>query len=281
MNYCNKVKIYFYSSLVLSAIVTVLYVICSLIAFDAHIGYFSTYSPLPFIAKYLMAFNIIWIVSMLLFIPAKKLSPSYPSYSALSRITSATVFAGFVFYGISRLISATNNQMAATPLFFMCLITAALSSLIFLFNVINPAVCNNRRSILTTPIILWATLSMTEAYSNQFVTMNSPFKIMLMMSMMSIMLFALYEARYLSGYPYPRAYAISVLVGICASSAFSVSFIVLSLTGAYSIYSFVPTAIVSFAFTVHQISRAFDYLKVQFTCHTEDETDSSPFETNE
>ena len=26
---------------------------------------------------------------------------------------------------------------------------------------------------------------------------------------------------------------------------------------------------------------AFDYLKVQFTCHTEDETNSSPFETNE
>jgi len=281
MNYCNKVKMYFYSSLALSAITTVLYVICSLIAFDANIGYFSTHSPLPFVAKYLIAFNIIWIVSMLVFIPADKLSPSYPRHSIASKVTSAIVFAGFVFYVIIRLLPVATNQIAATPLFLICTVAAAVSSIIFLFNIIRPAVCNNRRSILTVPVILWATLSMTEAYSNQFITMNSPFKIMLMMSMISIMLFALYEARYLSGYPYPRAYAASLLISICVSSVFSVTFIVLLLTGIYSISSFTPTAVISLTFTAHQISRAFDYLRTQSTCPTETEIGNDPRETNE
>lgn len=281
MNYCNKAKMYFYSSLALSVITTALYVICSLIAFDANIGYFSTHSPLPFVAKYLIVFNIIWIVSMLVFIPAGKLSQNYPNYSTASRITSAIVFAGFVFYVITRLLPIATHQIAATPLFLICTLAAVVSSIIFLFNIIRPTVYSNRRSILTVPIILWATLSMTEAYSNQFVTMNNPFKIMLMMSMISIMLFALYEARYLSGYPYPRAYAASLLISICVSSVFSVTFIVLLLTGTYSTSSFIPTAILSLTFTAHQISRAFDFLRAQSICPEENEIINDSCETNE
>ena len=259
----DKVKTYFFSSFATSALTAIMYCICSLFAFDITVAYFSSTSLLPYIAKYLLIITIIWIFSILLFIPKNKLSITTPPHSLASRILSVATAVSFILYIALRLLISSNGFMTPTTTFFICNGIALISAAFYLLNVRITLIKSSIRAVLLFPTILWATISMTEAYSNQRVAMNSPIKIMLMLSMMSIMFFALYETRYLVGRPFPRAYAISVLSGICLSGAFSISFIVMLVTDTYLIPEFMPTAIVTLTFTIYQICRAIDFLRHQ------------------
>ena len=257
MNHHNKFKTYFYSSLVLCAITITMYVICFIVAFDTPISYFSARSLLPYIAKYMLILTTGWILSVFIQIPQSGTLHPYPQHSAFSRITSALTFIAFVIYSVLKIL---NNSTSVSKISLACIILAAISSVVFLINSTSATISNNTRALLYIPVIIWATLSMTEAYSYQYITMNSPIKILLMLSMMSVMFVYLYEARYSSSCSYPRAYTAFLLIGMCMCSVFSLPFIIILLSGTHSVPAFLPTAILSLSFAIHITSRAFDNL---------------------
>ena len=258
----KKLKTCFVSSLVLTSICVLMYVSCVLFAFDTPIAYFSANSPLPYIAKYLLIFSSVGVGALFFLIPKGSIPcPTPPQHSIYSRISSAVIAVCLLISIILRFSISSNGYLQPTKLFFACAGLASLATIFYLMTAISPHSQSAKRAILQVAAILWAASAMTEAYTNPYVTMNSPFKILLLLSMMSIMFFSLYEARFLITRPYPRAYAVSVLVGTCLSSVFSVSFLVMQLSGKYSIIEFLPTAIVSLAFSVYEFCRALDFLR--------------------
>ena len=164
-----------------------------------------------------------------------------------------------------------NGAFKATTLFLICTFLGIASAAIFAYNSFSASTKNNLRALLPIPIILWAAISMTEAYSNQYITMNSPIKILLMLSMMSIMFSSLYEAKYFSDSPAPRAYAVFSLIGVSMCSAFSLPFIIMYVLGIYSLPEFLPTAIASLTFAINLACKSIDYLKSQTPSSTPEE----------
>ena len=259
----KKLKIYFISSFALTLICILIYIVCIMFAFDTPIAYFSKSSPLPYVAKYLLMLSLIGVGTMLFIIPKNSLSCSAPQHSKSSRIGAALIAVSFIIYFALRFLISSNGYLQPTNLFFACEALAIISAIFYLMTAITPLKESSTRAILLIPTILWAATAMTEAYTNRFVTMNSPMKLFLLLSMMSIMFFALYESRYLIGRPLPRAYAVSTLIGACLSSVFSTSFLIMQLSGKHSIMEFLPTAIVSLAFSIYKLCRALDFLNHQ------------------
>ena len=259
----KKLKIYFISSLVLTSICILIYIMCVLFAFDAPIAYFSNSTPLPFIAKYLMIFSAIGVISLLFLIPKGSLVDSAHPHSKASRVSAALIAISLIIYSALRFIISSNGFLQPTKLFFACTGLAIISAIFYIMTAVSPATTNPTRVILQITTIIWAAATMTEAYTNRYVTMNSPIKLLLLLAMMAIMFFSLYEARFLIERPHPRAYAVAVLLGVCLNSVFSISFLVMQISGKYSIVEFLPTAIVSLAFSIYQLCRALDFLSHQ------------------
>ncbi len=259
----KKLKIYFISSLTLTSICILIYVACILFAFDTPIAYFSASSLLPYVAKYLLILSSIGVCSLLFLIPKDTLAISYHRHSRSSRISAAIVAVCFLIFAVLRFLISSNGYLQPTKLFFACTILAIISSIFYFMTAISPVATSTTRALLIVPTIIWAAAAMTEAYTNRFVTMNSPMKLFLMLSMMSIMFFALHEAKFLINRPYSRAYAVSALLGVSLSSIFSIVFLTMQLSGKYSIVEFFPTSIVSLAFSIYMLFRALDFLKHQ------------------
>ena len=259
----KKLKIYISSSLALTSLCILIYIACILFAFDAPIAYFSQSSLLPYVAKYLLILSLIGVGTLLFLIPKNALSCSAPQHSKPSRISAVLVAVSFIIYFALRFIISSNGYLQPTNLFFACEALSIISAIFYLLTAITPLKESSTRAILLIPTIIWAATAMTEAYTNRFATMNSPMKLFLMLSMMSVMFFALYEARYLISRPCPRAYIVSSLIGVCLSSVFSISFLVMQFSGKHSIMEFLPTAIVSLAFSIYKLCRALDFLNHQ------------------
>ena len=68
-----SLKAYYYSAIILTLLSSVTYAISFIFAFDTPIAYFSEQSFLPYIAKYLLLFTCIWILSIFVFIPKNTL----------------------------------------------------------------------------------------------------------------------------------------------------------------------------------------------------------------
>ena len=272
----NKIKIYFYSSFIAVALTTIGYILSFMFAFDTPIAYFSGNSPLPYIAKYLLIFTVVWIFTLFISIPKGKLCGTPPTVSELSRTASIAVSVGFIICSIFRLIFVPASALAT-----ICTAMTLLSSVFFALNAIFPRSQNNIRALFGIVVILWAAIAMTEAYVNRFVTMNSPIKILLMLSMMSVMFFMLYETRYLTERSLPRAYAVSTLIGICLSTVLSLTFIIMYITGTYTVPEFIPTAISALLFSFYEICRAVDFIALQSTQDTAATNDTDTAQENE
>lgn len=251
------IKAYFCSILISTAIVTAIYALSFIFAFDTPIAYFSTNSPLPNISKYLLLCIIAWTLSIFVFIPKNSLTQNQPSISLASKIASGLAATSFLFCAISKLLSPPLSTLSI-----IVTVLSFLSSAYFICNVIAPSQ-NNLRAVLGISVILWATASMSEAYINRFVTMNNPVKILLMLSMMSIMFFMLYEIKYSVSKPMPRAYAASILISICISCTFAVSFLIICVSGIYVVKEFLSTAVVSLTMVFYNICKGRDFLSAQ------------------
>lgn len=250
-------KVYFYSTLICTAILSTIYSLSFIVSFDTPIAYFSANSILPHIAKYLFLCTIIWILSIFISIPKNSLIKTQCTASFMSKFSSVFVAISLLAYAVTKILATSASKLSIIEI-----IMAILSAAYFAGNIIT-SWKNNFRVTLGISVILWATASMAEAYINRFVTMNNPIKILLMLSMMSIMFFALYEIKCLTCSSAPRAYVASTLANICISVTFAVSFLIIYVSGIYAIKEFMPHAIISLTIAFYNICKLSDFLSAQ------------------
>ncbi len=253
-----SLKAYYYSAIILTLLSSVTYAISFIFAFDTPIAYFSEQSFLPYIAKYLLLFTCIWILSIFVFIPKNTLTTIPSPTSLISKIASWITMLGFLVGAVIKFTSSPFSGLSIAVIIF-----SILSVLFFLLNALYSDSHNNLRALAGIFVILWAAGCMTEAYINWNITMNNPVKILLMLSMMSTMFFVLYEIKYLVGSPAPRACVAAHLINMCISVSFLISFIIIYTSQIYVIREFLPTVIALFPITIYQICRSIDFISNQ------------------
>lgn len=280
-NNSGKIKTYVYSSIALSALLTALYSLSYLLAFDADIGYFSSTSILPIIAGKILIVSLIWVFTLFIFLPRAGSSDKPLEMRSGTRVSAAFAAAALALYALWRLIFDGNALLDAARAFYSLLRRlfdgnailfdapilplaavplAALAAFYFLLIALRGSRLTHAVTGAGYFVIFWATAAMTEVYTDQFVAMNSPLKISFMTAMMSLMLFMLYELRYLIGRSKPRAYLVSTLAGIMLNAVFSIPVILLTFAGSYNTSPHLPAAAVSLVLCGYMTVRLFDFI---------------------
>ncbi len=259
----NKLKIYLYSGFSLSSILAVLYVVGFSASFDRTVGYFDA-SPVISIMHAVLALSIPWMASLLVLMPRSGMLTGTPAMGGFSKkfvciVTLALVVSTYLH---TQLIAASVVSVIGSVL-------GGVSVAYFGLTAIEPDSNPEKRSLLGYGVIGWTFLSIIDAYFNDYVTMNSPVKLLLIFSMVFVMLFQLQEQGYFVGRGRPRLYVVFGLLNVLISSSFAISYLFCTIAKIYSIPEFLPTAIVSLAHAVYTVGRLIDMCAVSDNAVTE------------
>lgn len=259
MTHNTKFKIYGYSTLILAAFCTVLYTLSFLMAFDRDIGYFSGASILPTLSRAMLGVTLVWILSSLLLIPRSPKTTDPLPYRLTTRIAAGILAAAFAAYAVYRFLFDGDTIIVSPLLPIAAIALAGLSVIFFLLIIFIGNRMPQNSASAGFSVIFWAAVALAEIYTNQYIAMNNPIKVSFMTSMMSIMLFMLYELRFILGRAQPRAFLVTNLTGILLTALYSVSVLTLTATG-FNTSAYLPAAILSLIMCVYMISRLFDFL---------------------
>ncbi len=266
----KNIRIYVFSSLLLTLISTLLFSFAYLFNFDSVIGYFNSSSFVPRWATLMTVLTFFWILTSLVAIKKGELRANLPPSSTGSNIFAGISFTGFSAYSLYRLFMNRTVETVPQILSNACILFGALSSIYFLLVALKKKDSSGLIFSGFAPIF-WAALSMTEVYVNKNIAMNNPIKISYMMAMMSFMLFISFELRFRLERGMPRLYLIFSLIGVLVSSIYVLPFATLALTDKYLLASVVASSCVSLALTGYMLFRVFDFLSHQIF-HTSGQT---------
>lgn len=257
----GKIKIFVFSSLVLSLISALLYTAAYFFSFDSYIGYFISSAILPGIALSVTLLTLSWIFSSLIIIPAGSVRTGEVPYGKGSKFMAGVTFAGFALYALYRFIFASTIPTVPGLLTFFCIILGALASIYFLMTALDKG--GSSRVYAGFAPVFWAALSMTEAYLNKNIAMNNPFKISQMMAMLSVMLFMVYELRFLLGRGMPRLFMALATAGVLVSAVFIIPFLAVTSAGVYTLPDILPESILNLLLAGYMVSRLIDFKSYQ------------------
>ena len=220
----KKVKIYIFSSLLLSLISTSSYSLAYFYEFDTNVGYLNSSSILVSISTIISILTIIWISSLFITINKNEVSSVTISYSLRTRIISFFTALAFIICFVLRFFQA-NIIFSNTT--YICNFIGIFSSLYFLLIAFcTSESCINIKIISGIIPILFSALTITENHLNLFITMNSPIKTSLILAMMSIMLFMLYEIRSLANrQSRPKGFLANSIIASLLLPMFSIPYI--------------------------------------------------------
>ena len=202
-DYTGKIKVYIYSSLFLTLICSPSLCFISFLFRPRKSGIFHI-RPLPVISGALTVASLAFILTA--FITPKALLP--PPGTLWLCLKACGLGSGRRVFGIPafRLLASRGETVVSPLLLLFCLVLGALSALYFLLVALRTKKAGSGRVLAGFIPIFWAVVSMSEAYTNKLVAMNNPVKISFMMATLVVMLFMLYELRYLLERGFPRAF---------------------------------------------------------------------------
>ncbi|HHT53632.1 MAG TPA: hypothetical protein GX011_01680 [Clostridiales bacterium] len=258
-DYTGKIKVYIYSSLFLTLICTLLYGAAYLLSFEPDIGYFKSTALLPVISGALTVASLGFIFSAFVTIPKGAIPASRVPYGHASRLAASGCALGFLGYTAFRLLILGGEPAVSPRLTLFCLILGALSPLYFLPVALGTKKTPGGRVLAGFIPIFWAVITMSEAYTNKYVAMNSPIKVSFMMATLVVMLFMLYELRYLLERGFPRAFLVFTLAGILVLSVFALPTLTLAAARIYVLKTFAAAGVVCLLLGLYMSARLYDF----------------------
>jgi hypothetical protein len=203
---------------------------------------------------------VLWFFSSLFIIPNKSIDAGEVPYSKMTKIIAGICSAGFAAYFICRLVKMNIMTFSQFTIASSCSLLGILSVIYFIMTALNKKSGSGHIIAGFIPIF-WAAVSMTEVYINKNIAMNNPLKISFMMTMMSFMLFMVYELRFLLGRGMPKLFMVFSLTGVLVSSVFEIPFLILTITGIYKIPDIFYSLFASIPFAVYILSRLIDFTR--------------------
>ena len=237
-----KLKIFLCSALILSSLAIILFTLSMFVAYDSGPNYFKP-SVIVSIANAVAVISIIILLGVFLFIPKGALDGATPITLPVI-IPSAICTVVFAAIGIVLLLCASKSSDLSKSVFTgitkgkltgiagcFCIISAGY----FLVNCfIAPDGNKSKHAFVGFSIPVSATLLIAISYFDTTVSMNAPVKAMFHLSLISFMLWFLYELRAMIEKPMPRAYFAFGLCTMMLSGIASLPFIVYAIGGGLS-----------------------------------------------
>lgn len=233
-------------------------------AYDSDIGYYKSGALLPLLFNALALPAFIGVVALFVFLPKSTCEGLRPSGASLyvriasvfALLTSAVpvfyVFLGMMgdtgFYSISS--SGTGTVIDAFTLIFGVL------SVIYFALVFSGKTENGEGHVyFGYAVILFVLMILAKTYFDFNTTMNSPNKLLLQLTLMSVMLYFLFELRFSLGNAAPRAYSAVSLVSFGLSAVCSVPAIIAFFSGIFTREEYLVYHIAALGFCVYIAAR--------------------------
>lgn len=238
-----RAKLYLPAIGALTLITLILRTVALLTALDAEIGYFEN-GALK-IALYIMeGISLLACFSLPFLAKAEDLpAASMDTNSLVGRILTSLcslsfVACAFAFFGL--------RDSSAAPTFLIMISAALLFVAAFYF---LPAPGKKPSPLLGYAVILSAILTLSVTYFDRYTQMNAPLKLSLHVSLLSIMLFMLYDVRVLLDVQKPRARIVCGAISFFLCTSLGGSNLIAFLAGVYDdpLYLFPSLLLIGFA----------------------------------
>ncbi len=260
----GNLRIILLSVIILTAICVTLLTISLFVSYDSAINYFDK-SLIYSISKALIAITILGICVFTFMLPKNELSGDSPTTLPISIVSSLPAIALCVFSvtAFSGSLKTANNPK---PLFIVCAVFAAISSIYFVFNCIFADSKNSIKVYLGYFIPLTNILLIAMTYFDMSVSMNAPAKVFLNFALIAFALWSLLELRTITGKPLPRIYFALGLIATVLTASASVPWIIAMLAGKLGkpIYpSYIIFNIIIFALFVYVLLRMIVFVSAR------------------
>ncbi|MBE6538089.1 MAG: hypothetical protein E7671_01315 [Ruminococcaceae bacterium] len=210
--------------------------------YDSEIGYYRSGALLPMLFNAMIIPTIIGVISMLFFLPRsaeKKLALSAGTLSlriaaAFALVTSA-VPAFYVFLGMmgDTVLYSVPTVGTGAVIDAFTMIFGVLSVIYFALVIAKKTDRGEGHVYFGYAVILFILMILAKTYFDFNTTMNSPNKLLLQITLMSVMLYFLLELRFSLGNAAPRAYSAVSLVSFCLTAVCSVPGIIAYFAGIF------------------------------------------------
>lgn len=272
----NKLKIFLYSMLGLTLLCTALFTVSMFVAFDADVGYFSNTSILPRIQNALVIVSIIFFASITFLIPKDSLPCQKPSNVVLTVFSS--LFCGFVYISgmIITFLSTYNNAANMSSFQKYIFLIIVISGLIAAFHFIYDALAPEKSGLtLKTVSAVFVIINLLDIiifeHVDYTVAINTPRKVLLFLSFISVAVFIVQELRFKVGIHQPRAYIFFGSVATLLCAIMSVSGLIAHYAGAFKDSSFLIYYLIGLAFAVYISTKLLSYMKyVEYIAESSD-----------
>lgn len=257
-----KLKIFLYSALVLSAIAIILFSLSTFTSYDNGPNYFSP-SVFVSIATAISVISVALFFFVFMFLPKGELDGATP---ITLPVIVPSAFCALIFAGVGVVLLLCSASAFGMTSFFTGIgkgalttvagIACIISAIYFLVNCFSKAEGNGaKHAYLGFSLPISSVLLIAISYFDITVSMNAPIKAMFHLSMLSFMIWSLYEIRNLIGKASPRAYFAFGLCTMLLSGIASLPYIIYSLVGGlsspvyptYLLYNFISLAIFFYA----------------------------------
>jgi hypothetical protein len=197
----NKTRLFFASASLLTVLLTVLHTLSLLTAYNTEVSYLDS-PPLVITMCVLYAFGALWCLVLPLLLPketpfAKERAVPHVAFGYLAAIL-------LVLSGISLLLNPpAATGIAAKTLPALAVLTL-LASAFFFVDAASKKRLGTVRAIFGFPVLMFLLCFLFYIYFNMYVTINSPLKNALQLSILSALLFMLCQIRSAISKPMPR-----------------------------------------------------------------------------
>lgn len=276
----SKFKVFYFSSIILTAICIVLFTLSMFIAFDTDVGYFRTSSPLTHIQTTIAAISVLFFASIAFFIPKDTLPQSTSSGTVLTLFSSLVCGCFYLIGSVIMYMSVRNNAIWMTDvskyIFLAILASGILAALYFIYDGLAPKSQGLAIKTVSAMFVI-ANLILTIIYEHldYFVPINSPRKVLLFISFVFASMFIVQELRFKAGIAQPRAYFFFGAASMLLCGTMSVSHLIAHYTGVLKDSSLLIYYLIGLALAFYSFTKLSAYVKYA------EYTASSPITDNE
>ena len=219
-------------------------------SFDAAIGYF-TQSPLLVALRVSEAVLLLLCFSPLILFKKDELPSARPLLSNTDRVTGAVTAITFLAAAVFLF-----SHLSALPAPVVLVCMAALFSVVAALYFIQILRGRSKSApMFGYGVILAAVLLLSITYFDRYTQMNAPHKISLHLSMLSMMLYMLYEIRTLIACSKPRGLAVTSALCFFCTAVFGISNLIAFFAGVYTDPLYLMGDLVSVGFAACLASR--------------------------
>ena len=255
----DKLKAYFYLTVIMTLIVTVIRTVSILTLFESDIGYYVNGAFLPKLQVILMILSAAMMISVFFIKKKGELPKERPVGAQLP--TFAAFLCGTVHISSGALLVMYQRTGLNLPTVII-LVGFAAAAVHFFYDSLCPAEKKSPYSVLLSIVAVVGLIAVVaKAHLDYTVTLNNPNKNMLFLTLGAICLFIVQEMRYTVGIPQPRMYVCISSIAMMLSFAHSIPGIIGHYANKLSGGDFLIYYIITFAYGVYIFTRLFTFIK--------------------